>query len=157
LEENKDMTTIAHLRETHTQLQEMISDVKTGLTAENLKIRANAKAMHTLLCDVAVKVREHLGEEDKEMYPQLLKQGNSLKHTAWNFIAGETELRKEFEVYYKKYLKDCDFQLTEAFVKETNNILDAVLARIEREEKVLFPKLEEAGMFATEQKARSHG
>jgi hypothetical protein len=151
------MTTIAHLRETHAQLQEMIGDVKTGLTAENLKIRANAKAMHTLLCDLALKVREHLGEEDKEMYPQLLKQGNTLKHTAWNFIAGETELRKEFEAYYKKYLKDCNFQFHEAFVKETNNILDAVLARIEREEKVLFPKLEEAGMFATEQKARSHG
>jgi hemerythrin-like domain-containing protein len=151
------MTTIAHLREAHAQLLEMISDVKTGLTVENLKIKANAKAMHTLLCDVAVKVREHLGEEDKEMYPQLLKQGNALKHTAWNFIAGETELRKSFEKYYKKYLKDCDYQVTDTFIAETNTVLDAVLARIEREEKVLFPKLEEAGMFVTEQKARSHG
>jgi hemerythrin-like domain-containing protein len=149
------MTTIAHLREAHTQLLEMISDVKTGLTVENLKIKANAKAMHTLLCDVAVKVREHLGEEDKEMYPQLLKQGNALKHTAWNFIAGESELRKEFEAYYKKYLKDCKFELSTSFVDETNGILDAVLARIEREEKVLFPKLEEAGMFAAEQPVRS--
>ena len=151
------MTTIAHLREAHGQLQEMIADVKTGLTAENLKIRANAKAMHTLLCDLAIKVREHLGEEDKEMYPQLLKQGNSLKHTAWNFIAGESELRKEFEAYYKKYLKDCTYQFTDAFVAETHAMLDAVLARVEREEKVLFPKLEEAGLFGTEQAARSHG
>jgi hemerythrin-like domain-containing protein len=151
------MTTIAHLREAHAQLQEMIADVKTGLTAENLKIRANAKAMHTLLCDLAIKVREHLGEEDKEMYPQLLKQGNSLKHTAWNFIAGESGLRKEFESYYKKYLKDCDYQFTDAFVAETHGILDAVLARVEREEKVLFPKLEEAGLFGTGQAARSHG
>ena len=149
------MTTIAHLREAHVQLKEMISDIKTGLTADNLKIRANAKAMHTLLCDVALKVRDHLGEEDKEMYPQLLKQGNTLKHTAWNFIAGESGLRKEFDAYYKKYLKDCDFQFKEPFITETHAILDAVLARIEREEKVLFPKLEEAGMFATEQPARS--
>lgn len=149
------MTTIAHLREAHVQLKEMISDLRTGLTLENLKIKANAKAMHTLLCDVAVKVREHLGEEDKEMYPQLLKQGNALKHTAWNFIAGESELRKEFEAYYKKYLKDCNFQFSEAFMKETGTILDAVLARIEREEKVLFPKLEEAGLFAADQPIRS--
>lgn len=141
------MTTIAHLREAHAQLQEMIADIKTGLTADNLKIKANAKAMHTLLCDMARKVREHLAEEDKEMYPQLLKQGNSLKHTAWNFIAGESELRKGFEAYYKKYLKDCDFQLNEPFITETNEVLDAILARIEREEKVLFPKLEENGMF----------
>jgi hypothetical protein len=141
------MTTIAHLRETHAQLQEMIADIRTGLTAENLKIKANAKAMHTLLCDVALKVREHLAEEDKEMYPQLLKQGNSLKHTAWNFIAGESELRKEFEAYYKKYLKDCNFEFNEAFVAETNDILTSVLSRIDREEKVLFPKLEENGMF----------
>ncbi len=141
------MTTIAHLRETHAQLQEMIADIRTGLTADNLKIKANAKAMHTLLCDMALKVREHLAEEDKEMYPQLLKQGNSLKHTAWNFIAGESELRKGFEAYYKKYLKDCNFQFNEAFVTETNEILGAILARIEREEKVLFAKLEENGMF----------
>ena len=141
------MTTIAHLRETHAQLQEMIADIRTGLTPENLKIKANAKAMHTLLCDIALKVRDHLAEEDKEMYPKLLKQGNSLNHTAWNFIAGESELRREFEAYYKKYLKDCNFQFNEAFVAETNDILNAILSRIDREEKVLFPKLEENGMF----------
>lgn len=149
------MLTIAHLRDAHAQLQDTIADLKTGLTVENLKIRANAKAMNTMLCDLALKVREHLGEEDKEMYPQLLKQGNSLKHTAWNFIAGESELRKEFEAYYKKYLKDCNFEWNEAFIAETNGILDAVLARIEREEKTLFPKLEEAGLFGTEQPVRS--
>ena len=142
------MTTIAHLREAHGQLQEMIADVKTGLTVENLKIRANAKAMHTLLCDLAIKVREHLGEEDKEMYPQLLKQGNSLKHTAWNFIAGESELRKEFEAYYKKWLKDCDYQVSDVFLQETHDIMKAILSRIEREEKVLFPQLESSGLFA---------
>lgn len=151
------MTTIARLRDVHVQLKDMISDIKSGLTVDNLKIRANAKAMHTLLCEVAVKVREHLAEEDKEMYPQLLKQSNALKNTAWNFIAGESGLRKEFEGYYKKYLKDCNFKFEEPFIKETHGILDALLTRIDREEKVLFPKIEEAGMFAAEQKARSHG
>ena len=142
------MTTIAHLRETHAELQEMIGDLQTGLTKENLAIRANAKAMHKLLCDLALKVREHLGEEDKEMYPQLLKQGNSLKHTAWNFIAGESELRKEFEAYYKKWLKDCNYQVSDVFLKETHDIMTAILGRIEREEKVLFPQLEKSGLFA---------
>lgn len=142
------MTTIAHLRETHAEIQEMIGDLQVGLTKENLAIRANAKAMHKLLCDLALKVRAHLGEEDKEMYPQLLKQGNSLKHTAWNFISGESELRKGFEAYYKKYLKDCDYQVSDAFLKETHDVLSAILGRIEREEKVLFPQLEQSGLFA---------
>lgn len=142
------MTTIAHLREAHIELQEMIGDLQTGLTKENLAIRANAKAMHTLLCDLALKVRAHLGEEDKEMYPQLLKQGSALKHTAWNFIAGESELRKGFEAYYKKWLKDCDYQVSDAFLKETHDVLNAVLGRIEREERVLFPQLEQSGLFA---------
>lgn len=142
------MTTVAHLRETHAEIQEMIGDLQVGLTKENLAIRANAKAMHKLLCDLALKVRAHLGEEDKEMYPQLLKQGNSLKHTAWNFIAGESELRKSFEAYYKKWLKDCDYQISDAFLTETHDIMKAVLGRIEREEKVLFPQIEKSGLFA---------
>jgi DUF438 domain-containing protein len=150
------MTTIAHLRETHAELRELIADVRTGLSLENLKIRANAKAIHKMLCDLAANVRQHLAEEDKEMYPRLLKTGSDMKYTAWNFIAAESELRKEFEAYYKKHLKDCDFQFNDAFIAETNDVLAAVLSRIEREEKVLFPKLEEAGMFdATPASARA--
>ena len=146
------MTTVAHLRESHAELNEMIQDLEAGLTRENLSIRANAKAMHKLLCDLAEKVRAHLGEEDKEMYPQLLTKGDQMKYTAWNFIAGQSELRKEFEAYYKKWLKDCDFNFTDAFLTETRGIITALVARIEREEKVLFPKLEEMGMFVEEKK-----
>jgi hypothetical protein len=146
------MTTVAHLRESHAELTEMIQDLEAGLTRENLSIRANAKAMHKLLCDLAEKVRAHLGEEDKEMYPQLLTKGDQMKYTAWNFIAGQSELRKEFEAYYKKWLKDCDFNFTDAFLTETRGIITALVARIEREEKVLFPKLEEMGMFVEEKK-----
>jgi hemerythrin-like domain-containing protein len=146
------MTTVAHLRETHAELTEMIQDLESGLTRENLSIRANAKAMHKLLCDLAEKVRAHLGEEDKEMYPHLLTKGDQMKYTAWNFIAGQSELRKEFEAYYKKWLKDCDFNFTDAFLTETRGIITALVARIDREEKVLFPKLEEMGMFVEEKK-----
>ncbi len=146
------MTTVTHLRETHAELTEMIQDLESGLTRENLSIRANAKAMHKLLCDLAEKVRAHLGEEDKEMYPHLLKKGDQMKFTAWNFIAGQSELRKEFEAYYKKWLKDCDFNFTDAFLTETRGIITALVARIDREEKVLFPKLEEMGMFVEEKK-----
>lgn len=147
------MTTVAHLRESHAEIHEMIRDLEMGLTRDNLSIRTNAKAMHKLLCDLADKVRVHLGEEDKEMYPQLLKKGDSFKYTAWNFIAGQSELRKSFESYYKKWLKDCDFNFTDAFISETRDVIDALVARIEREEKVLLPKLEEMGLFAEQKRA----
>jgi hemerythrin-like domain-containing protein len=147
------MTTVTHLRESHAELNEMIRDLEMGLTRDNLSIRTNAKAMHKLLCDLADKVRAHLGEEDKEMYPQLLKKGDAMKFTAWNFIAGQSELRKEFDAYYKKWLKDCDFNFTDVFIAETREVIGALVARIEREEKVLFPKLEEMGLFAEQKRA----
>jgi len=147
------MTTVAHLRESHAEIAEMIQDLEAGLTRENLSIRTNAKAMHKLLCDLAEKVRAHLGEEDKEMYPQLLTKGDAMKYTAWNFIAGQSELRKEFEAYYKKWLKDCNFNFTDAFLTETRGVIGALVARIEREEKVLFPKLEEMGLFVEKKRA----
>lgn len=147
------MTTVSHLRESHAELAEMIQDLEAGLTRENLSIRTNAKAMHKLLCDLADKVRAHLGEEDKEMYPQMLTKGDAMKYTAWNFIAGQSELRKEFEAYYKKWLKDCDFSFSDAFLTETRGVIGALVARIDREEKVLFPKLEEMGLFAEKKRA----
>jgi hypothetical protein len=44
-------------------------------------------------------------------------------------------------------LKNCDFNFTEEFLQETNEVFDMLLYRIEREEQVLFPKLQEIGMF----------
>ena len=133
---------------THAELRQMIDDLRSILSMEQLRIRPNAKTAYELLCDLGEKVRRHLAEEDRSLYPSLLiHEDPKVKSIAWGFISGEKPLRKTFDDYHKRWLKNCDFNFTEEFLTETHEVFDMVSHRIEREEQVLFPKLVEIGMF----------
>ncbi|MGE5153458.1 MAG: hemerythrin domain-containing protein [Bdellovibrio bacteriovorus] len=142
------MHTLDSYRGTHAELRQMIDDLRSIMSMEQLRIRPNAKTAYELLCDLGEKVRRHLAEEDRSLYPSLLiHEDPKVKSIAWGFISGEKPLRKTFDDYHKRWLKNCDFNFTEDFLAETHEVFDMVSQRIEREEQVLFPKLVEIGMF----------
>ncbi|MCP3868141.1 MAG: hemerythrin domain-containing protein [Gammaproteobacteria bacterium] len=130
------------------EILQIISDLRIMLVPEQLKAKPNALAAHDHLCSMGRKLKEHLAAEDKGLYPPLLTHEDpKLKSLAWGFISGEKPLRKQFDNYYQEWLKECDFTFTEEFMNETKSIFDLIEARIEREQTVLFPKLEESGLF----------
>jgi hemerythrin-like domain-containing protein len=142
------MPTLDSYRGTHAELRQMIDDLRSVLTLDQLRVRPNAKTAYELLCDLGEKVRTHLAEEDRSLYPSLLiHEDPKVKSIAWGFISGEKPLRKTFDDYHKRWLKNCDFNFTDEFLAETHEVFDMVSKRIEREEQVLFPKLVEIGMF----------
>jgi hemerythrin-like domain-containing protein len=131
------------------ELLGMIRDLRVMLKPEQLKVRPNAKTAHDQLCSLGEKLKRHLSEEDRGVYPPLLTQDNpKLKSLAWGFISGEKPLRKQFEAYYQKWLKECDFNFTDLFLEETLELFAAIESRIDREQSVLLPKLEESGVFS---------
>ena len=142
------MQTLDSFLSRHAELLQMIEDLRTILEPELLTIRPNAQTAYELLCDLSDKVKYHLAQEDKGLYPSLLiHEDPKVKSIAWGFISGEKPLRKTFDDYYKKWLKNCDFAFTEDFLKETREMCDMLLYRIEREEQVLLPKLREIGVL----------
>ena len=142
------MPTLDSYRGTHAELRQMIGDLRSILSLDQLRVRPNAKTAYELLCDLGEKVRRHLAEEDRSLYPSLLiHEDPKVKSIAWGFISGEKPLRKTFDDYHKRWLKNCDFNFTDEFLAETHEVFDMVSKRIEREEQVLFPKLVEIGMF----------
>ena len=142
------MQTLSSYRDRHAELTQMIEDLQSILKPEMLKIRPNARTAYQLLCDLSDKVKEHLSEEDRGLYPSLLiHEDPKVKSIAWGFISGEKPLRKTFDDYYKKWLKNCDFNFTDEFLQETTEVFRMLSDRIEREEQVLFPKLLEIGIF----------
>jgi hypothetical protein len=148
MEEDGFMQTLDSYRGTHAELRQMIDDLRSILDMDQLRIRPNAKTAYELLCDLAQKVRAHLAEEDRSLYPSLLiHEDPKVKSIAWGFISGEKPLRKTFDDYHKRWLKNCDFNFTDEFLAETHEVFDMVAQRIAREEQVLFPKLLEIGMF----------
>jgi hemerythrin-like domain-containing protein len=142
------MQDLSSYRNRHAELLQMIEDLQSILKPELLKIRPNAKTAYELLCDLSDKMKEHLAQEDKGLYPTLLiHEDPKIKSIAWGFISGEKPLRKAFDDYYKKWLKNCDFNFSDDFLQETREMFEMLVFRIEREEQVLFPKLIEIGMF----------
>ena len=141
------MQTLASYRQQHAEIKGMIQDLRSILTTEQLKIRPNAKTAYQMMCELAEKVRVLLADEDKGLYPVLLiHEDPKVKSIAWGFISGEKPLRKTFNDYYKKWLKNCNFNFTEQFITETNEVFEMLLLRVEREERILFPKLQEIGV-----------
>lgn len=142
------MQTLSSYRGRQEELLQMIDDLQAILSPELLRIRPNARTAYDLLCDLSDKVKQHLAEEDKGLYPSLLiHEDPKVKSIAWGFISGEKPLRKTFDDYHRKWLKHCDFNFTDQFVEETREVFDMLQYRIERENHVLFPKLVEIGMF----------
>jgi hypothetical protein len=143
------MRTLDYFRSAHSELRQIIDDLRSILHPEQLQVSPNAKSAHELLCDLAEKVHHHLGDEDRGLYPSLLIHDDpSVKSIAWGFIGGEKPLRATFDDYHARWLRNWDVDFSEEFLAETREVFDVVNQRIEREEQVLLPKLVEVGIFS---------
>ena len=146
------MNSIDMVKDRHSNLLEMISDVRRMLKPEILSIKPNAKLAYEMICSLAEKMKQHLSAEDRGLYPPLLTHEDpKVKSVAWGFINGEKPLRKMFDDYHRKWLKDCDFTFSEVFMRETDDMLQMLETRIEREQTILLPKLERMGVFSQPQ------
>jgi hemerythrin-like domain-containing protein len=136
------------MKGSHGEMQVMIKDLRAMMTKDQLKIRPNAMTTHKLLCELADKMKSHMSSQDQEVYPGLLiHEDPKLKSMAWGFLNGQKPMRKQFDDYYNKWLKNCDFNFTDDFMAETFEIFDMVEERINREQTVLLPTLEISGLF----------
>lgn len=135
----------AHRRE----ISEIASTLRAMLSPEQLQIRPIAQIARLLLCDLCTKVRIHLVEEDEELYPDLLASGDiRIQSMAWGFQVGDRPLRRQFESYHSKWLRDCDFEFTGRFLEDTVELLDAIELRLHREIQVMIPQILESGILS---------
>jgi hemerythrin-like domain-containing protein len=139
------MQTLEDFRTHHREIRAMIVRLERLLTAEQLQVRPNAMVAHQLICHLAERVKQHLAEEDRGLYPALLvHEDPRIKSIAWGFISGERPLRRLFEAYRQRWLADCELRFEPAFLSETRDMLGLIQDRIQREEQTLFPRLEQA-------------
>ena len=143
------MNVLDNLKGSHAEMLDIISDLRAMMTKEQLNIRPNAMTTHKLICDLADKMKAHMSSQDKSIYPGLLiHQDPKLKSMAWGFLNGQKPMKKQFERYHAKWLKDCDFEFSDEFIGETMEIFEMIEDRIQREESILIPTLESSGVMA---------
>lgn len=101
-----------------------------------------------LFFDYVDKVKNHLEIQDLHMYNILLTKGdNESRKIAENFMSGSKEIKRIFQSYQKKWSNKQNHALRisnyDAFRKETREMFDLVLKRIEDETERLFPLVKE--------------
>lgn len=144
------MTTLEEIKAQQSEIREISRAVHNLMTPEQQAVGTIARITHTLLCDLCEKVTDHLAEEHKGVFPSLLSQGDQkVKNMVWGFINNDKPLRDAFSKYKKKWLKDCDYEVSPAFIEETRQILSMLEDRLHLEDTSMIPRLQEMGAFAT--------
>jgi len=143
------MTTLLDLKNQQGEIREMTTALLNLLTPEQQAVGTIAHVTHTLLCDLCEKVNDHLAEEHKGVFPELLSRGDqAVQNMVWGFINNDKPLRVEFKEYQQKWLKNCEYAVSIDFIRETKSILETLEERMRLEDTKMMPKLEAAGVFA---------
>ena len=108
----------------------------------------DAQVTYDLFFEFVDCVKEHLEMQNKHVYPKLLTKGEAhVRNTAANFMSGEVEIKKVFAAYLKKWCgkrgKELRIGDYEKFCKETEEMFELVLDRIQHESEKLFPLVRE--------------
>lgn len=87
-------------------------------------------------------VKEHFDIENKHLISEMLQgHDQDVKNTANLFLSGSAEIRRMFDRYLRHWCKKDKLRVAnhEKFVKETEEMLELVLKRIEDETEKLYP------------------
>lgn len=88
------------------------------------------------------KVRQHLDDEERELYHKLLAhKDRKICNTAQMFLSGSGEIKRVFNQYLKRWCKNRELRIHDygQFVQETREMFALVLRRIEDEVEHLYP------------------
>ncbi len=109
------------------------------------KVREHAFDISLLLGALSGKLMMHLASEDQFIYPCLMeKQDPKIQETSKQFASEMGSLAQVFGKYKNKYLGDS--KITNApgeFLGESGKVMEAIGKRIAREEKDLYPLLDD--------------
>jgi len=143
------MTTLLELKNQQNEIREMTTALLNLLSPEQQAVNTIARVTHTLLCDLCEKVNDHLAEEHRGVFPELLSHGDQqVQNMVWGFINNDKPLREEFNDYKHKWLRNCEYAVSPDFIRETKEILETLEERMTLEDSKMMPKLEAAGIFA---------
>ena len=96
--------------------------------------------------DYVEKVRDHLELIDRHLYTKLLNSPDAaVRQKADRFMSGSHEIKRLFKDYLGKWSTPGQRELVvrnhKRFVQDTQDIMDIVLDRLQRETELLYPLL----------------
>lgn len=110
---------------------------------------SSPQRLGTLRWQFARELMSHLAVEDRIFYPSMQRQAHEgLRSTAARLQIEMAPLAERFSAYLAHW---SDERITDdwpSFCRESRDMLNAILSRMEKEERLLMPLLTEAGLDA---------
>jgi hypothetical protein len=145
-----------HFSELHGQIHKIteLSNVFRYLIQE--RSMCDTECACEVFFDYKKRVKDHIELVDQKLCGKLISYPDQkVKNTADRFLSGSIEIKKIFADYVKAWCSEKDRALTirdhAEFVKETDEMFDLILDRIQRETEHLYPlirKLEDGDKLA---------
>jgi len=133
-----------------TQLNEQNNKIKELSSVLNYLIENKEMCNKETTCDLflqyAEEVSNHLYLEEKEVYRHLLNHDNlKVRNTVNDFFSGSIEIKRVFNEYLGQWCKNKKLRITkhDEFVKDTHQMFDLVLNRIDAESNILYPMIKD--------------
>lgn len=126
-------------RRQHDDILKLVGTISANLQKDT--ITNKTEDVLNLLSELSAKIVTHLTMEDKALYPKLVSSGNpKAKTTAEAFIQEMGGIKDVFQVFVGKWSNPTNLRNEpEAFIAETKGLFQALGARIDRENSVLYP------------------
>lgn len=134
------MSATTMYRKQHEELVEVVQAIAGKLDEASLS-NGGAKEATDLLSQLAGKLLVHLAAEDYGLYPKMIESGDKeASSTARKFQEEMGGLKSAFQDYYSAWNKPDAIQGDPAgFIEQTQGVFEALGARVEKENTVLYP------------------
>lgn len=136
------MINISKLGQQNTKIKELSSVLEYLISNKEM---CNSEVTCDLFMQYSEEVVDHLYLEEKEVYRHLLNhQDSRVKNTTSDFFSGSIEIKRVFNEYLGRWCKNKKLRVIkhDEFVKDTHEVFDLVLNRVEAETTILYPLVE---------------
>ena len=131
-------------RKDHEGLLKIAQDLKQQLDPSALK--KDARSVCKVLSRLSGTLKVHLTAEDNQLYPELLtSKDGKIKSVAETFVREMGGVKDFLNRYVNKWISAENIQKDpNGFVAETQTLLDALVQRIDKENKELYEMVDKA-------------
>ena len=136
------MANINNLKRQHNEIMEVTDYILNKMKQPNLE--ENSRDIAKNINVIAGKLKIHLMNEDKYLYPEMLNSSNiELKKIAEKYYDRMIKITDEFSKYKTKYNTFMKINAnTLEFKKDTKEIFDILKSRINKENTELYPLMD---------------
>lgn len=141
--EDRVMVNVTQLNEQNSKIKELSSVLHYLI---NNKEMCNTETTCDLFLKYAEQVTDHLYLEEKEVYRYLLNHHDAkVKNTTNDFFSGSIEIKRVFNEYLGRWCKNKRLRVIKhkEFVKDSEEIFNLVLNRVNAETNILYPMIKD--------------